>query len=290
MQSAHLELSEQGGRLSSSTLVIGFSGWMNGGNVSLGVVEYLRQQTAAGRIGRIDPDAFYIYSFPGSMEVSAIFRPHVEIQDGLITEFDPPENLFFASRDDNLVFFEGKEPNVHWSEFADCILQVVDACDVRRIYFVGSVSGVVPHTRDPRIGASVSLPELKDDLGDLGFRWSNYEGPASFVTYLTRLCGRRGLEMAALVAEIPAYIQGPNPRSIEGMARRMAAILQLEMDFDDLRRISDVFERRVTEVIEEKRELAELIEKLEGDYDNDMFESEMGDLKIWLQQQGIRVD
>jgi proteasome assembly chaperone (PAC2) family protein len=290
MQSAHLELSQDGAQLSASTLVIGFSGWMNGGNVSLGVVEYLRRQTGALRIGWIDPDAFYIYSFPGSMEVSAIFRPHVNIEDGLIAEFDPPENVFFASPSDNLVFFEGKEPNVRWSAFADCILEVVEACDVRRIYFVGSVSGVVPHTRDPRIGASVSLPAMKEDLAELGLRWSNYEGPASFVTYLTRLCGRRNLELAALVAEIPAYIQGPNPRSIEGLARRMAAILQTEMEFDDLRRISDVFERRVSEVIAEKPELSELIEKLEGDYDNDMFESEMGDLKIWLQQQGIRVD
>ncbi len=263
---------------------------MNGGNVSIGVVEYLRQQLQADQAGRIEPDMFYIYNFPGSMEVSAMFRPHVEIKDGLIQQFDHPENLFFVAPHAGVVFFEGKEPNFHWRQFADCFFEVVETFDVGRIFFVGSVSGVVPHTRDPRIRASVSTRSFRDRLEDLGLRWSDYQGPASFITYLTCLCGDRQIDMASLVAEIPAYIQGPNPRSIEGVSRKLAALLQLEVDFEEFRRISDVFERRVNEVIAEKPELAELIQRLEGEYDNDMFESEMGDLKIWLQQQGIRVD
>jgi hypothetical protein len=40
----------------------------------------------------------------------------------------------------------------------------------------------------------------------------------------------------------------------------------------------------------EQPELANNIHKLEEDYDNEIFNSEMGDLKQWLEQQGIRVD
>ena len=32
------------------------------------------------------------------------------------------------------------------------------------------------------------------------------------------------------------------------------------------------------------------IQKLEEDYDSDIFDTEMGDLKDWLEQQGIRLD
>ena len=42
--------------------------------------------------------------------------------------------------------------------------------------------------------------------------------------------------------------------------------------------------------IQDKADLAELIRKLEADYDNAVFDREMGDLKEWLQQQGIRLD
>jgi len=37
-------------------------------------------------------------------------------------------------------------------------------------------------------------------------------------------------------------------------------------------------------------EVAGNIQKMEEDYDNQIFNSEMGDLKKWLQQQGIRLD
>jgi len=40
----------------------------------------------------------------------------------------------------------------------------------------------------------------------------------------------------------------------------------------------------------EQPELAGNIGKLEEDYDNEIFNNEMGELKHWLEQQGIRVD
>ena len=289
-QSPHLLLEEPPPNLRDATLLIGLTGWMNGGNVSVGCTECLRSELGAMPVARIQPEVFYIYNFPGSMDVSAMFRPHVKIEEGLLKTIEPPANLFFASAEHNVVIFEGKEPNFHWREFAECFLTVIERFNVRRTYFVGSVAGVTPHTRDPRISASVSLPEIKDELAAAGIRFSNYEGPGSFITYLTALCTQRGLEMASLVAEIPAYIQGTNPRSIEAVSRKLAAMLRLEMSFESFRRVSDVFERKVNEVIAERPDLAELIHKLEGDYDSEVFDNEMGDLKIWLQEKGIRMD
>jgi hypothetical protein len=42
--------------------------------------------------------------------------------------------------------------------------------------------------------------------------------------------------------------------------------------------------------VQQQPELAGNIRKLEEDYDNEIFDSEMGELKSWLEQQGIRVD
>jgi hypothetical protein len=57
-----------------------------------------------------------------------------------------------------------------------------------------------------------------------------------------------------------------------------------------LRQISDEYEKRLNEVVREQPELAENIIKLEENYDNDIFDHEMGDLKNWLEQKGVRLD
>ena len=271
-------------------LVLGFTGWMDGGEVSTGTIQTLVRKLDAKLLAEIDSEDFYILNFPGSMEVSALFRPHIKIQDGLLTVYEGPANTFYYSRPHRLILFSGKEPNLKWAGYARCLLEVVERFDVSAIYFIGSVAGLVPHTREPRLYSTVSSEQLKADLEKLGVRFSNYEGPGSFSTYLLKLCAQRSLPMATLVAEIPAYVQGRNFRCIEAVTRRLAAILGIPIELDDLRRLSDQLEERLDEALKEHPELAERIRDLERDYDNEVFNTQMGDLKEWLQQQGIRLD
>jgi len=277
-------------KLSDARMILAFSGWMDGGNVSTGTVEWLGQTLEARKVAEIDPENFYIYSFPGSMEVSARFRPRTKIEDGLISAFQPPENTFFCAEQHELVLFHGREPNFNWSEFADCIFSFASEAGVSSLYFVGSVGAAVPHTREPRLMSSVSDKRLKPTLERFGITFTDYSGPASFSTHLLAHARSRGFRMASLVAEIPAYIQGTNPKSIEAVIKKLAAILHIEVDLREVRKLSAAWEERLNEVLEQKEDLAKYIRKLEEDYDNEVFDTQMGDLKDWLEQQGIRVD
>ena len=60
----------------SPRLLLGFSGWMDGGGVSTGTVECLIDKLGARKFAEVRPEGFYIYSFPGPMEMTALFRPH----------------------------------------------------------------------------------------------------------------------------------------------------------------------------------------------------------------------
>lgn len=271
-------------------MLLGFTGWMDGGDVSTGTIKELVRTLGARELAAISPEGFYIYNFPGSMELSALFRPHVKIEDGLIAEYHFPDNVFHYDVDNRLILFRGKEPNLNWEDYADCIFTLASEFGVETIYFIGSVAGAVPHTRDPRMYSSVSDAVLKDQIAPYVVRFSNYEGPGSFITYLTRLAPSHGARVVSLVAEIPAYVDGTNPRCIEGATRTLAAVLGLGVDLDSLRATSDAFEARVNEAVADRDELTELIQRLESEYDNDMFESQMGDLKHWLEQKGIRLD
>jgi len=276
--------------LHNTRLLLGLSGWMDGGGVSTGTIKYLIEKLHAQKFAEINPEGFYIYNFPGSMEMTALFRPHTRIRAGLIKAFEVPRNEFFYDEQHNLIIFKGKEPNLQWEEFADCIFPLCKEFGVEMIYFIGSVAGLVPHTREPRFLSSFSDAQLKETLLRYGVKFTDYEGPASFITYLTISCAERDLKMATLVATIPAYVQGNNPRCIEAVTKRVAGILALQIDLDDLRAIGDEFERKLSDAVEEQPELAGNIRKLEEDYDNEIFNTEMGDLKNWLQQKGIRLD
>ncbi len=277
-------------KLHNPRLLMGFSGWMDGGDVSTGTVQCLIEKLGAEKFAEIDAEGFYIYSFPGSMEITALFRPHTKIQNGLIKWYEAPTNAFYSSEENNLILFLGKEPNLQWEKFAKCIFSVCAEFGVEMIYFIGSVAGLVPHTREPRLFCSTSNTEIKEAFQHYGVKFTNYEGPASIVTYLTTSCNQQDLSMVSLVATIPAYVQGNNPKCIEAVTRRLVGMLGMEMELDDLRTISDEFEKKLSDIVQEQPELDSNIHKLEEDYDNEIFNSEMGDLKKWLEQQGIRVD
>ena len=276
--------------LRNPRLLLGFSGWMDGGNVSTGTIKCLIDKLSAQKFAEITAEGFYIYNFPGSMEVSSLFRPHTRIKAGLIKSFEVPKNEFFCDEQHDLILFLGKEPNLAWEDFADCVFLLCKEFRVTLVYFIGSVAGLVPHTREPRLFSSVSDAKLKDALQKYGIKFTDYEGPASFITYLTTCCAERDLSLATLVATVPAYVQGNNPKCIEAVTRRLVGILGVQIDLDDLRAVGDEFEKKLSDVVQEQPELAKSVSKLEEDYDNEIFDSEMGDLKKWLQQQGIRLD
>lgn len=276
--------------LGNPRLLLGFSGWMDGGDVSTGTIKVLVERLGAARFADIEPEGFYLYSFPGAMELTSLFRPHCRIREGQVCEFEFPENRFYGIENGDLILFSGREPNLAWEEYADCIFALCREFGVEMIYFIGSVAGLVPHTRDPQLFCSVSDTKLKPRFDDYGVKFSNYQGPASIVTYLTSRAKERGIDMVSLVATVPAYVQGSNPRCIEAVSRRVAGMLGVHVELDDLRAMGDEFEKRLTEVVQEQPELAENIVKLEQDYDNEVFDTEMPDLKLWLHQKGIRLD
>jgi len=277
-------------KLRNARMVLAFSGWMDGGDTSTGTVEYLVKKLAAQELAEIDPADFYIYNFPGSMEISALFRPDTKIENGLITRYQEPTNKFFCSEEHKLVLFTGKEPNLRWKEYAECILSLASEFNVTMIYFVGSVAGLVPHTRDPRFHGSVSEDNLKLLLQNYSIEPSNYEGPASIITYLTVLAREKSIGMVTLVAEIPAYVEGRNVKCIEAATRKLASILGLQLDLDDLRAMSDEFEIAMNELVQRRPELAEQARKMEENYDKEVLDAEMEDLKTWFEKQGIRLD
>jgi len=256
--------------LDGATLVLAFTGWMDGGDVSTGTVRRLVDLLAATPVAKIDPDPFYLFNFPGPMEVAALFRPTLKIENGLVVSLEMPSNVFYCHEPSNLALFLGREPNLRWPSFADCLLEFVRRANIRRALFVGSFGGAVPHTREPRLHVTCSDPKLLPEMEKYGLLRTGYEGPGSFASYLMTRAPSAGLEMASLAVEIPGYLQGRNPSSIEAATRRLSRILKLPLDLASLRAESTEWEVSVSEAVARDRDLARTVRKLEEAYDEEL--------------------
>jgi hypothetical protein len=257
-------------KLHDGTLLLALTGWMDGGHVSTGTVRHLMRDRDLTAVGRVEPGGFYIDNFPGDMQVSAVFRPEVKHEGGLVTRFDMSENEVAADPDGNLAFFVGREPNLNWPAFADAVFDVCRRLHVARIIFIGSFGGTVPHTREPRLFGSVSTRSMLPILDRHNIRPSDYEGPASFASYLIHLAPKHHVEMLSIAAEIPGYLQGTNPTSIEAVSRRLGQILGIPVNLARLRDASTAWEMKVSEAIEKDDKLARTVRKLEDQYDNEL--------------------
>jgi hypothetical protein len=118
----------------------------------------------------------------------------------------------------------------------------------------------------------VSHEHLKQVLRDNSVTTSDYEGPSSFATLLLAQAPGHRLEMLSFAAEIPGYLEGENPVSIEAVTRRMARILNLPVNLEKLRRDSDDWESKVTSEVEKDEKLAVTIRQLEEQYDNQLID------------------
>lgn len=276
--------------LQNPRMLLGLSGWMDGGEVSTGTIAYLVEELDAVPFGKILPEEFYIYNFPGSMEIASLFRPHARIEEGLVREFDEPANTFYYAAEHNLVLFSGKEPNMRWKTYADCLFSVAQELGVEEMYYIGSVGGLVPHTRDPVFWTSMTDEDLRDALVKEGFGPTNYEGPSSFSTCLLTHAMERNLRMASCVTGIPSYVDGRNVKCVEAIVRKLANILGLSLDLSGLEAETAKFLSDLNKVVKENSKLAERVSQLERFYDQEVGPKSEDDIRNWFERQDLEID
>ena len=264
----NLIISQNQPELVSPYIVIGFSGWLNAGEVATGSIDYLRRMLNARKFAQIDPRGFYIYQVPGFAPEQTL-RPRTKIEEGLIRQLDLPKNeLFFwkSGGKHDLILLSGTEPNLEWPAFAQAIVNVAVQFQAVRIYSLGSVFDQVPHTRETRLFSVLSHAHLKDEIGMIA-AFLGYEGPCSFSTMLLSLAGRQGIEAAGITARVPPYIQNFNPKASYDLLKRVFSLTQLGLDLSDLKKSGESFTEMMDKAFAQNDTALEQLKKLEEMYD-----------------------
>ena len=174
----------------------------------------------------------------------------------------------------NLVLFIGKEPHLRWRTFGECIFRLarqvgVEPDRIRRLVWRC-------RCRTPACRGCTSpapTPSCCRRWTQYGVRRSGYQGPGSFTTYLMTQAKAVGLDMVSLVAEIPGYLQGTNPASIEAVTRRLAKLLKLHLDLAPLRAASTDLGTGSVEGRGAEQRTGQDVRQLEDAYDNELLRS-----------------
>jgi len=268
-------------RLRNPYMVCGISGWVDGGGAATGSVQYLVKKLAAKRFAEIPLDRFHIFQVPGQLSL----RPQIRIEEGMLKEHHFPQNRFFSwvnpDADNDLILFQGTEPNLNWEEYAGAILDLAEELAVVRIYLLGGVLDKTPHTREPGVSCTCSSEKLKEEMQKCGMQFSSYEGPGSFATTLLHLCQASQRQMVNITARATYYpefniVIPHNPKTIRAVVRRLNQLLQLNLDVSDLDRQTEEFEAKLDFMASQNPRFQAYIEKLEKDFTEAKYEEPLG--------------
>jgi proteasome assembly chaperone (PAC2) family protein len=247
-------------------LIAGFGGWPNGGNVSTDTVYFLQSTLKAEQIGEITSDDLYIYSSP-----TLASRPITVIREGVLESLRFPSNTIFACQrlgaEHDLLFLQGIEPDLHWQQFADAIIECLQTFKAQRLYTIGGYLDYAPHTRLPRLSAVVTHEALKDELEAYDVDLTDYEGPTSIQSYLLAACHAQGIEGISLWGGAPSYVQGSYPRLTQAMLQFLSQLWRLPLDLEEIEEQAIELEATLHEQIDTNPELADYIRRLEQAYD-----------------------
>ncbi len=259
--------------LKEPRLIVGLSGWLDGGEASSGTVQYLVEKLQAKALGEIKARDFYVFQVPGITST----RPVVKLEDGLVKEIAFPQNEFFYWRNEedtgggDLILLQGTEPNLRWQEYTDAILDMAQEFGVRRMYSVGAVLGGVPHTKEPTVSCSISDQKLKTELERYAVRFSGYQGPATFNSVLVAAFAGRGIEALHMTGRAIYYpefnIAIPrDPKAIYSLLRRLRRLLRISLDLSDLEKQSQELEEKLSFMVGQSPRLRDYVQELEGNF------------------------
>jgi proteasome assembly chaperone (PAC2) family protein len=226
-------------------LLAGWRQWADAGSVSSGLPQYLVQQLKAKKIGKINPDGFYLFQIPGTHD---LVRPIVRYNEGFPESLKTQRNdlYYTANGDKGLVIFSGDEPHMDAERYVNTLLDVAQLLGVQRIVTLGGVYGELPYDKERMISSVYSMRKMKAEINRLAVNLSDYHGGASIGSYICRRAGERNMESVGLYAFVPLYdfsalTQVNSSIRVEndftawlGILRRVNYMLNLKLDLTDL--------------------------------------------------------
>jgi proteasome assembly chaperone (PAC2) family protein len=252
-------------------IICGLSGSFNGGNVSVGGVDYLIDEFKAVKFAQLPASRYHLYQIPG---IDGL-RPAFTMQDGLIVDSELPSNDFYYATvpgsEHDLILLLGDEPSFNWEEYAETVVDLAKDFGAVRLYSMCGILDMTPYTREPLISCTCTDERVKQEMGNYRVTYSNREGMASFGQMLVYACKQKGLDAVNFTARVPCYPEfnvflDESPKSLKSILIRLRDMMHMDMNFDVLDSEIKEIEVKLNTVRQQNPNFNALIEEVEKKY------------------------
>lgn len=252
--------------LRSPVLLCAFSGWADAATAASGAMRYLLLKRDSRRFAEFDPDAIYSYTTT---------RPLTSLDSRGQRQLHWPELPWMALEvpegDRDLVVLVGPEPDLRWRECVEAIIALASRLQVSQILAFGAFLAQVHYSGPPALMGVTSDLRTRTRMRALGISETNYQGPTSFITALTRSAADRSIPASSLWVAAPNYLSNAaNPRLSAGLLEAAEYLLGQELWLDELKAAGRDMERRITEALRARPDLANFLQRLSGESEQDV--------------------
>lgn len=242
-------------------VVLAFRGLFDAGNAATTAVEWLAERHDGQLLARIDPEEFFDFQQQ---------RPVVTIDDDGRREILWPNNDFIgisSAGERDLVVCAGYEPHLRWRSFGRHVIDIVRRCDAEMVVTLGSMVGLVPHTRPLPVTGSAANNELAQRLG-LGS--PSYEGPTGVVGTLHDLLDAERIPVVSLRVTVPHYVPAPpNPKATASLLLHLERVTGIPTAYRDLDAAANDWQEQVSVVAADDPQVVGYVRRLEEQYDEE---------------------
>jgi len=248
---AILEVVSKPDEVNAPALIVSFEDWVDAGRAGTSAVRHIAE--GGELVARADTDSIYDYRS---------HRPVLDIVDGTPKQFTWPEMVLMRRRygDRDLFVLTGPEPDHHWREFANDILELALRIGIIEHVSLGAIPAAVPHSAPTTVMMTSSSKEL--------VRGANVpEGllrvPAAAVSLVEWTLSESGVPAVGFWAQVPHYATPFKPAAI-ALVRRVEDHLGIAIGAGSLEEEAAAQRKTLDEVFSANPEASEYLKQLEG--------------------------
>jgi len=218
--------------------------WPGVGNVSIIVATYLERKLDFKKLAEIEPSHF--------------FDPiGIVVKDNVVEAPQFPQSKFYYWKNkgegsDIILFIGDDQPSAKGYELANCVLDVGERFQVKRIYTCAAALTRIHHTELPRVWGVATSQQVAKDLEKYDLVQRGNLHIAGLNGLLLGVAKERNSEAACLLGEVPMYATRiQNPMAALAIVKVLAKMLGIEIDMAELAQLASETREKLKQVAAE---------------------------------------
>jgi hypothetical protein len=218
--------------------------WPGIGNVSIIVASYLKKNLDFKELGEIEPSYFF----------DAI---GVVAKDNVVEAPQFPQSQFYywknkGAGSDIILFIGEDQPLTKGYELANCVLDVAERFQAKRIYTCAAALSHIHHTEPPRVWGVVTSQHMTEELKKYDLVQRGNLQIAGLNGLLLGVTKEREIEGICLLGEVPMYAtRVQNPMAALAVLKVLTKMLDIEIDVSELAQVAEETADRMKQITAE---------------------------------------